>query len=449
MYSSRQRFGRFDGVSSVIGGIAVVCVLWGEMWNVGRAAEPEFLVGVARRDITPDEAVPMWGYGDRHAALSEGVLDPLTATAIVIQAGRKKLAIVGLDLGRSPDEASLQRIRERIAQEHGIRDSLIAGSHTHHGPVVELSDRKGRGQGRFDAAIRYRKKLEDAIVDAIGEAHQQLAPALMADASCEMSGFNRNRHSKRSPAPVDRTLNVLRFDRADSGLPIAVLVQFTGHPTSIQSDVKRFSADYVGGMRATIEKEHGGLALFMQGASGDISSDRGEHGDHIAYGQALGAETVAVLRTMTPVAVESPKVQSHEERFQFESRTDFRNPLVQGIYSVAFFPELIANFIDEYEDGIRPRVTVVLLNKRIALVGASGEFFCQHAIRLRERANVDRLFFMGYCNGYHQYFPTIEATAEGGYGADAQVAPAEIGAGEIMMNAALIALYRMQGKIAP
>jgi neutral ceramidase len=56
---------------------------------------------------------------------------------------------------------------------------------------------------------------------------------------------------------------------------------------------------------------------------------------------------------------------------------------------------------------------------------------------------------MGYCNGYHQYFPTIEATAEGGYGADAQVAPAEIGAGEIMMNAALIALYRMQGKIAP
>lgn len=449
MSSIRHALGWFDDVRTVLGIVLLACVVWGGMRIDGRAAEPEFRVGVARRDITPEEAVPMWGYGDRHAALSEGVLDPLTATAMVIHAGRRKLAIVGLDLGRSPDEASLQRIRERIAEEHGIRDSFIAGSHTHHGPVVELSDRKGRGQGRFDAAVRYRKRLEDAIVDAIGEAHQQLAPALMADASIELAGFNRNRHTKRSPVPVDRMLNVLRFDRADTRLPIGVLVQFTGHPTSIPSELRRFSADYVGAMRSTIEQEHGGMALFMQGASGDISTDRGGHGDHIAYGQALGAQAVSVLRTMTPTVVESPKIQSHEERFQFESRTDFRNPLVQGVYSVAFFPELIANFIDEYEDGIRPRLTVVLLNKRIALVGASGEFFCQHALRLRERANVDRLFFMGYCNGYHQYFPTIEATAEGGYGADAQVAPAEIGAGEIMMNAALIALYRMQGKIAP
>lgn len=439
----------FAVVRSIVVRFLWGCVLWAGFWVAGRAAEPEFLVGAARRDITPDEAVPMWGYGDRHAALSDGVLDPLTATAMVIQAGRKKLAIVGLDLGRSPDEASLQRIRERIAQEHGIRDSFIAGSHTHHGPVVELSDSQGRGKGRFDAAIRYRKKLEDAIVDAIGEAHQQLAPARMADASIELVGFNRNRHTKRSPAPVDRTLNVLRFDRADTGLPIAVLVQFTGHPTSIPSDMRRFSADYVGAMRSTIEQEHGGIALFMQGASGDISTDRGGHGDHVAYGQALGAQAVSLLRTMTPTVVESPKIQSHEERFQFASRTDFRNPLVQGVYSVAFFPELIANFIDEYENGIRPRLTVVLLNKRIALVGASGEFFCQHAIRLRERADVERLFFFGYCNGYHQYFPTIEATAEGGYGADAQVAPAEIGAGEVLMNSALMELYRMQGKISP
>ena len=58
-----------------------------------------------------------------------------------------------------------------------------------------------------------------------------------------------------------------------------------------------------------------------------------------------------------------------------------------------------------------------------------------------------RLFFFGYCNGYHQYFPTIEAAAEGGYGADNQVAPAAVGAGEQLMNTALIWLYQMQGKL--
>jgi hypothetical protein len=59
---------------------------------------------------------------------------------------------------------------------------------------------------------------------------------------------------------------------------------------------------------------------------------------------------------------------------------------------------------------------------------------------------VKQLFFLGYSNGYHQYFPTIEAVAEGGYGADSQVAPVEVGAGEQLMNTALIWLFEMQGK---
>ena len=57
------------------------------------------------------------------------------------------------------------------------------------------------------------------------------------------------------------------------------------------------------------------------------------------------------------------------------------------------------------------------------------------------------LFFFGLCNGYHQYFPTIEAVSEGGYGADTTVSPVEIGAGEAMMNQALVWLYQMRGKI--
>src|SRR5688572_28320400 len=79
-----------------------------------------FKAGAARRDITPREGMPMWGYGARHATLSVGTLDPLYAEALVIQAGAKKLAIVGLDLGRSPAEASLQRIRRRAKSEAGV-----------------------------------------------------------------------------------------------------------------------------------------------------------------------------------------------------------------------------------------------------------------------------------------------------------------------------------------
>jgi hypothetical protein len=126
---------------------------------------------------------------------------------------------------------------------------------------------------------------------------------------------------------------------------------------------------------------------------------------------------------------------------------DFANPAVNAGYSKAFFPELIPNFLDEYADGVRPRLTVALLNGDIALVGVSGEFFANHALRLKERARVKQVFFLGYANGYHQYFPTIEAVAEGGYGADPGVSPVAVGAGEQIMNTALLWVYQMLGKI--
>jgi hypothetical protein len=87
---------------------------------------------------------------------------------------------------------------------------------------------------------------------------------------------------------------------------------------------------------------------------------------------------------------------------------------------------------------------MAILNGEIALVGVSGEFFCNHALRLKERARMKELFFFGYCNGYEQYFPTIEAIAEGGYGTGGIEAPAAVGAGEQMMNTALIGIYEMQ-----
>jgi hypothetical protein len=388
----------------------------------------------------------MWGYGARHDALSNGVLDPLYADALVLQAGEGKLAIVGLDLGRAPAERSLHSIRKRILEKAGIKDSFIAGSHTHHGPVLELSDEPGKGKGRFDAALRYYQQMEDAIVEAVLEANARLAPATLATGSIQLQGFNRNRHTKLEPKPSDRELAVMRFDDA-AGKPVAILVNFTAHPTMIPSSTLQFSADYVGAMKDVIRKETGAAAIFMQGASGDQSVNPGPHKGHQAFGQALGREAVKLALSLSTQPVEKASLAVREERFKFASRTDFGNPFLRPLFEKAFFPELIPNFLDEYADGIRPRLTVALLNGDIALVGVSGEVFASHAVRLKERARVRQLFFFGFSNGYHQYFPTIEAVAEGGYGADNTVSPAAVGAGEQLMNTAREWIYRMQGRI--
>jgi hypothetical protein len=404
-----------------------------------------FQAGTARRDITPREAAPMWGYGDRHDALSQGIDDPLYADALVLDAGGRKLAIVGLDLGRAPADPSLERIRERIRKEAGIEYALIGGSHTHHGPVLELTDAEGRGRGRFDAALRYYRQMEDAAAAAVIEANAKLQPARLAAGSVQLEGFNVNRHTKLEPKPGDRELAVLRVDTAD-GRPLAVLVNWAAHPATVPPQVLKFSADYVGVLKNALSRETGAAAVFLQGAAGDQSIDRRKGGTK-EYGEALAAEAVKLARSLAPAVVEKPSLAVREERFQFQTRIDLKNPIVSMMYEKAFFPELVRNYQDEYAGGVRPRLSVALLNGDIAMVAVSGEFFSNHAVRLKERARMKHLFFFGYCNGYHQYFPTIEAAAEGGYGADPAVAPAAVGAGEEMMNKALLWLYQMQGRI--
>ena len=57
-------------------------------------------------------------------------------------------------------------------------------------------------------------------------------------------------------------------------------------------------------------------------------------------------------------------------------------------------------------------------------------------------------FFAGYANGYLDYFPTIRAAAEGGYGGADSDTYIAVGAGERMLNQALIRVYDLLGRLA-
>jgi hypothetical protein len=92
-------------------------------------------------------------------------------------------------------------------------------------------------------------------------------------------------------------------------------------------------------------------------------------------------------------------------------------------------------------------VTTVLINQKIALLGMPGEPFVDFQINWRARCPVRDAFFAGYANGYLDYFPTIKAAAEGGYGAADSDTYIAVGAGERMVNQALMRVYEMLGRL--
>lgn len=410
-----------------------------------RADDEDFKVGFAQKDVTPQVPMPMWGYGARKDLLSEGTLDPLMAKAIVIEVETARVALMGLDMGRAPTTAMMEEIRATIREKAKIEHVLIVGSHTHHGPVLELTDREGFGKGRFDPAIGYLKTLPEMLSSVIIEAASQLQPARIGITSAEVP-YNRNRHSKRIPAARDPLLSVMRFDDLH-GKPIATLVNFAAHPVMTNGRILKFSADYPGFMMNHVQQETGAPCVFIQGASGDMSVNAIDVSGPKGFGELLGAECVKLAKAIETKSPEKTSLEGRVDRFLYSARLNLNNPAVQFAFGQEFFPELIRNFADDYKEGIRPELNTILINREIAIVGGSGEFFCNHAIRLRERSYVEHTLFFGYCNGYMNYFPTIEAVSEGGYGADAPVSPVQVGAGEEMMNRALINIYSMLGRI--
>jgi neutral ceramidase len=427
-----------------------MAVGWFAIWlSGGIAAGAEFKVGFAKRDITPAAAMPMWGYGARHAALSQGVRDPLFAKAVVIDTGSQKLAIVGLDLGRSPTDAMLVRIRAAIQEQAGVGLTLISGSHTHHGPVIELLDEVGKGRGVFDDAVAYAQELEAKLIEVIVAAAADVQPARIGWGSKPVA-MNRNRHTKVEPKPTDPELGVIRFDTLD-GQPLALVVNYAAHATMLDAADLRFSAEWPGQMMQAVEERLQTNCLFMQGAAGDLSPNppAGVRGIE-AFGQALAEQVLEVAGAIESQVPARPRLQAKEQVFEYATRLPMGNPLTTLMFSQAFFPELAAASTtdDLQQSQIHPRLTVVLINRELALVGGSGEFFCQHSVRLKERSRAAKTFFFGYCNGHHMYFPTIEGAAEGGYGADPAVSWVSVGAGEEMMNQALITLYSMLGKFS-
>ena len=419
--------------------LAVLLLLVSTTWA---RAEP-LRAGAARIDITPPLGHPMWGYAARHdapAAWRARIRSP--ARAVVLAVGTERIALVSLDLGRPPTRGSMANIRSQLKDAIGIDTIFLVASHTHHGPVLELDDWPTKEKP-------YVRTLEEKIVRVITDANKDLRPARLGVSAHEIP-FNRNRHSKRADKPVDKEMLVARLDDTN-GKPIAHLVHFAAHPTMLPASLRDFSPDYPGFMTRHVEKELGGVCLFLQGAAGDLTTASPiplpEDEREKAFGAFVGKFVVEKSRAMKCERGDLKDIKARERDFKFASRIDISNPLVYAAYALAFFPRLVDFYEREYREGVRPHMTTALLDGSIGFVGVSGELFTSHAIQLKRRARLEHLFVFGYCNDYHQYMPTIEAVAEGGYGADTTVAPIEIGAGERMMDQALLDLLELQGKI--
>ena len=427
-----------------------------------------FRAAVAKADISPPPGLPMYGFLDRikDNKLSTGTLDPLYARVLVMEVGERRVALVTLDLGRTFGEPVLAQLREQVKASAGVSFLIVTASHTHAGPNI-LDEYPANRPPEWEATAA------EKIVAAVSEASRHLVEAQIGTGRGEVYiGYNRRvvhpDHTvtmlwtnpvKQPTSPLDPTVLVMRVDDS-SGTPLAVLVNYACHPVVLGADNLKYSADYVGAMAKTVEAAFDGkpLCFFLQGADGDINPyyattplTQGALERRDWSGKQLGEEAVRVAKAIHTRGSSNATVDFADDVLSFQLRwgaAKFRQGLLNN-YGPRVFKDHADLFAhDPPPSHLELHVTTLLLDKQIAFVGMPGEPFVNFQINWRDRCPVQAAFFLGYTNGYFDYFPTIEAASEGGYGAGDSNTYVEAGAGERMLRQALVRVYEFLGKLS-
>lgn len=419
--------------------------------------------GVARVDITPPSGLAMYGYANRKGT-STGILDPLLARVLVLEAGDKSLALVVLDLGRVFAPAWIERLRANMQNSCGVSYVLVAATHTHSGPAIDDNYPHREGPDWETGVL-------EKVSGAIEEAHRHEVGVrvgtgygvayighnrLRVNPDGTVSWFEVNRNMIPT-APIDPTVSVLRVDTIE-GQPLAILVNYACHPVVFGADNLQYSADWPGVMIRTVEQAFatsqaaGPLCMFLQGGDGDINpfyavaplvEDAVKMRDWT--GERVGREAARVAKTIRTEATSDARLDFVEDRMPFHLRWNpekFRQAVL-----ASWGPKAAESFEGRDQAVYQLPVATVLINHHIAWMTLPGEPFVNFQVDWRNRCPVRDAFFLGYANGSFGYFPTIYAASVGGYGAANTATWIEPGAGEQMVDHAVVKVYEMLGRL--
>ncbi|MFX0102135.1 MAG: neutral/alkaline non-lysosomal ceramidase N-terminal domain-containing protein [Candidatus Hodarchaeota archaeon] len=389
--------------------------------------------GVARRLINPPLGIILMGY-DRSKG-NTGVHDDLTATALVLEDGGKKVAIITLDMVGLSDFV-VNRIRSCLVPV----EAMLCCSHTHSGPIAH-ADEKSSCLNR-----EYIDFLIEQIGAAVYEAASNTGPVSITYSNGELDlALNRRREMpdgsiKTGPYPkdvVDRSIQVLSVINED-GERVAMLINYACHGTVLGPKNLLASADWIGAMRSKVENQLGGHVLFLQGAAGNINPPSAWGNKPYERLEKIGSKVAeAVIDAVHDDSEEVHDLNLQLEReetwlpTEIEVRTRkypkaYRKPLIKSINLpgwMSFRTDPILNKLLPYKPRVEARdgfwsVPLRINTLRIgdlALITFSGELFTELGLTIKQNSPARHTLVVSITDGFVAYLPTRRAHAQGGY----------------------------------
>jgi len=421
--------------------------------------------GVAKRDIANRKPLFLVGY-PHVERISEGIHDPLWATALYLNDGERAVLSIAVDI-LFVHHRTARECREAIAQRTGLSAAqiLISATHTHSGPVTAgiLSWREDPMVPAADP--EYMALFREGIIAAGVAAAAAAEPAELATTTAFSEGVGGNRLA--ADGVRDPRVGVVLVRRTADHRPLALQMVYSMHPTVLHEDSRLVSSDFPHFTRQAIAAALPAVeVLYHTGPCGNLSPRYHVRAQTFAEAERLGSllgrqvlEAVgrlcprdfrqdvtvagAVRRVQLPprrfCSVAEAESELHEavstyERLKREGAP--HGPLRTAECTVFGAEERVvlaraqeagetAAILREYN----PVEVQVLKAGDAWLAGWPGECFVEYALRLKEA--VPGAFVVSLANGELQgYIPTPQAT-----GYEARLSFFEPAAGERLVTA--------------
>ena len=382
--------------------------------------------GAARVKITPDKLPYLAGYAANRRA--EEVHDDVYASAVVIQAGNTKLAIVSCDLVGLLRPA-VQDIRSKVTSVPA-ENIIITATHTHSGPdSIGLWGQPEQGISGVDK--EWYAQMKQKVAQAIEEAAKNLQPAVLrVGSTTDVRGVSVNIRVRQI---LDTELVALQLRNANDNRTIATIVNYAVHPELM--NIRSLTSDIVHYMRQTIEGAEGGIALLLNGALGGMvttDSPGNDWKECERVGNALGQAALSALRNATTIREASVAIQRAEVNIPLENER-FKQAAQAGL-----FPEPVLQ-----TDQVTTEVMHVMLGP-VEMVTLPGEAFPNIGFQLKRHMKGTFKMVLGLANDELGYI-----LSEADYGLELYRYETSMSVGEKAGRVVTDALLEMLQKASP
>ncbi|MEY2812136.1 MAG: hypothetical protein RI991_1131 [Bacteroidota bacterium] len=242
----------------------LACILTISLIGFTNLVAQTFTAGASQKNINPD-ADSLYLAGGKPNRPFIDIHDSLYVKAVYIKNNINDITLLTFDcIGLLYPQlieirAEIKKKLPQINAEHIVMTS----THTHAGPdVVGIW---GKDFMHTGVNQKHMKKIVSQAVAAIHEAYTKKENATLVYATGE---FGKDWVKNISePDEIDRSVSVLKLQN-QKNKNIATLTNFACHPTIMDDATTAASADYLWGYYSYLDKQSGGVNLFLQGAIG-------------------------------------------------------------------------------------------------------------------------------------------------------------------------------------